>query len=34
MGQGFHNLKNTGVANTFFATTNYLKKRRAREARE
>jgi len=34
MGQGFYNLKNTGVVNTFFATTNYLKKHRAREANE
>ena len=34
MGQGFYNLKNTGVANTFFATTNYFKKHRAREANE
>ena len=34
MGQGFYNLKNTGVVNTFFATTNYFKKHRAREANE
>ena len=34
VGQGVYNLKNTGVRNTFFATTNYLKKRKARTGGE
>lgn len=31
--QGVYNLKNTGVSNTFFATSNYLKKRKKRTGR-
>lgn len=30
IGQGLYNLKNTGVGNTLFATTNYMSKRKAR----
>ena len=33
IGQGVYNLKNTGVANTFFATKNYLVKRNRREGK-
>ena len=33
VGQGVHNLKNTGVVNTLFATKNYLAKRARREGR-
>ena len=33
VGQGVHNLKNTGVVNTLFATKNYLVKRARREGR-
>lgn len=33
-GQGIYNLKNTGVRNTFFATKNFLVKRKARTGRK
>ena len=33
IGQGVYNLKNTGIANTFFATKNYLVKRNRREGK-
>lgn len=33
IGQGVYNLKNTGIVNTFFATSNYLAKRNRREGK-